>query len=235
MCLSNIFVLQCSIKLSARKTTPGSKITMDLKAPTGSSISILGVDESVTLLGGGNDIDKKRLLDDLTAYDIFEKLKDLKITGNSERYLDFGESNSFILTNALQGSDTCVNKKFEESEVVEVTDEDITETIDTDNRQVPTRRIRTRFPETWFFSNFEIKSNGLLRTEVDAPDTITSFLVSGFAIHPETGFGVAVQQRVTVFQNFFLQLYLPYSIRLGETLKVNINFRTKTFIEDVKK
>lgn len=163
---------------------------------------------------------------------MFQNLENLIISGNDKRYLDIGTSNSFILTNALDGSSNkCgINAKSGSSDGYinnedEDNDEDESNESGNDSEEKTTdkKEPRTNFAETWIFENVEMGSRPKITITRKVPDTITSFLISGFAIHPETGFGIAAQQKLTVFQNFFLQLYLPYSIRLGETLKVVVS------------
>ena len=48
------------------------------------------------------------------------------------------------------------------------------------------------------------------------PDTITSWIVTGFGVSGQTGFGVANQTSILAFQDFFIKLRLPYSIKQGE-------------------
>jgi CD109 antigen len=177
----------------------------------------------VTLLGSGNDIDKKRIREDFMAYDMNENYKSLKIKGNSGRYLDFGHSNAFILTNAIDGEKECIDersdpKKFnqDDSDASGLSDQEETE-IDLEN---PT--TRKDFRETWIFEELKADENGEFELKSKVPDTITSFFVTGFAIHPEKGLAIANQRKVTVAQEFFVKLFLPFSIRFGEVLKVEV-------------
>lgn len=53
--------------------------------------------------------------------------------------------------------------------------------------------------------------------EVQAPDTITSWVASTFAINEENGLGVSpTSSKLRVFRPFFIQLNLPYAVRRGE-------------------
>lgn len=55
------------------------------------------------------------------------------------------------------------------------------------------------------------------------PDTITSWMISAFSIHPVNGLGVTKSLRkLQVFQPFFISLSLPYSIKRGEILSVPV-------------
>lgn len=56
-----------------------------------------------------------------------------------------------------------------------------------------------------------------------APDTITSWMVSAFAIDPMSGLGVVNSPaKLTVFRPFFVSLNLPYSIIRGEAVAVQV-------------
>lgn len=64
-----------------------------------------------------------------------------------------------------------------------------------------------------------------------APDTITSWIITGFSINPETGLGLTKQpSKLNVFQPFFVTTDLPYSIKRGEV--VSIPFIVFNYMED---
>lgn len=53
------------------------------------------------------------------------------------------------------------------------------------------------------------------------PDTITSWIVTGFSIDPVTGLGLTREpSKLTVFQPFFVSLNLPYSVKRGEVVTI---------------
>lgn len=210
------------IKLTPGTAKPGARLKLEVSSSPNSYVALLGVDKSVTLLGSGNDIDKSRVVSDMNGYNAYENFGELKITGNDDRYLDFGESNAFILTNALEGEKSCLIDARVEGEEYNSNEEgeDIEETGDQHNPNNPYKR--KNFPETWIFYDFELDNSGKKILNEKVPDTITSFVVSGFAVNKETGLGVAIQKKVTVTQEFFLNLFLPYSIRFGEVLKVDV-------------
>lgn len=216
------------LKLTPVNSKPGSNCTISGKSTPNSSIYLLGVDQSVTLLGLGNDIDHKRFNDDMNSYNANENYPTLVIQGNEDRYLELGESNAFILTNALSEESGCLieTKSGGKTDNTVTDDEDESglydDTFDDEvNSDKPP--IRKNFPETWIFENLEASNTGEFSMKRILPDTITSFLVSGFSVHPDTGLGIAVQQKVTVFLEFFIKLFLPHSIRLGEVLKVDVS------------
>ena len=228
------------MKISKGTVKPGERISIDCKTFGNSSIALLGVDQSVTLLGSRNDISKARIAADINGYNANENHPELKVKGSAEnRYSDFGVSNAFILTNAQDGKKTCMQTiriqltPEEEAKIVKEDDdesgltfeEDVLEKNDGD-------KIRKNFPETWIFKNFVANDTGRFKYVTNVPDTTSSFVVTGFAIHPLRGLAIASQQKVTVSQDFFLKLHLPYSVRLGEILRVDVsvfNYNRKRF------
>lgn len=55
------------------------------------------------------------------------------------------------------------------------------------------------------------------------PDTITSWIITGFAVDPFSGFGMTKNPRkLEVFQPFFVSLNLPYSVKRGEIIAIPI-------------
>ena len=211
-------------------TQPGEKITIDCKTTENSFIALLGVDQSVTLLGSGNDIDKPRIAADMNGYNARDNYPQLKVKGSEKnRYSEFGESNAFILTNAQDGTKICTfSVRLTPEQEAKVAREDIddSELIFNENDSLPEGEgdgIRRNFPETWIFKNFEADGNGNFEYTTNVPDTITSFIVTGFSLHPKKGLAIADQKKITVSKDFFIKLYLPYSVRLGEILKVDVS------------
>lgn len=55
------------------------------------------------------------------------------------------------------------------------------------------------------------------------PDTITSWVLTGFSLDPISGLGLTKEPRsLQVFQPFFVSLNLPYSVRRGEVLSIPV-------------
>jgi CD109 antigen len=55
------------------------------------------------------------------------------------------------------------------------------------------------------------------------PDTITSWVITGFSVDPITGLGLTRQpSKFNVFQPFFVSTNLPYSIKRGEVVSIPI-------------
>ncbi|XP_077058470.1 pregnancy zone protein-like [Siphateles boraxobius] len=76
--------------------------------------------------------------------------------------------------------------------------------------------IRTYFPETWLWQLSQVGDTGSTQIPLTVPDTITTWETEAFCLSSE-GFGLAPPALLTVFQPFFLELSLPYSIVRGES------------------
>ncbi|XP_016308401.1 alpha-2-macroglobulin isoform X2 [Sinocyclocheilus anshuiensis] len=84
---------------------------------------------------------------------------------------------------------------------------------------LPEETIRTFFPETWIWELVEVGDSGSAQVPVTVPDTITSWDTEAFCLSSK-GLGLAPPAQLTVFQPFFLELSLPYSIIRGEIFEL---------------
>lgn len=209
---------------------PGENVTITAKTSENSLIFLLGIDKSVELLGKGSDIDESRINLELNSQN--NKLYPALVVNGSnqkeQRYKEFEKANAFILTNALDGTTNCQklldlrsNGNNDLSEYVE-DDSDESGLSFSKNKTQTNNKVRTEFPETWIFDHFKADSKGFYSYELPVPDSITSFVVSGFVVHPTKGFGLAKAENVLVFKDFFMKTYLPYSVKINEILKFEI-------------
>uniref|UniRef100_A0A914N3M6 Alpha-2-macroglobulin domain-containing protein n=1 Tax=Meloidogyne incognita TaxID=6306 RepID=A0A914N3M6_MELIC len=89
------------------------------------------------------------------------------------------------------------------------------------NKNVLKPSVRKRFPETWIWNDMLTSGEAVYETTV--PDTITSWICSAFAINEENGLGLAPSQlKLRVFRPFFLRLELPYSVKRGEKMALQV-------------
>uniref|UniRef100_A0A673C3P3 Uncharacterized protein n=1 Tax=Sphaeramia orbicularis TaxID=375764 RepID=A0A673C3P3_9TELE len=95
----------------------------------------------------------------------------------------------------------------------------------------PIETARSFFPETWIWDLVEVGVSGTQDMSLTAPDTITTWETEAFCLSPQ-GFGLAPRKEFSIFQPFFLELSLPYSIIRGEhfELKATVfNYMTSCF------
>ncbi|XP_054649871.1 alpha-2-macroglobulin-like isoform X2 [Dunckerocampus dactyliophorus] len=103
------------------------------------------------------------------------------------------------------------------------------------SHEAPIETIRNFFPETMLWSLVEVGNSGTQDVAVTAPDTITTWETEAFCLSSQ-GFGLAPRQKLTVFQPFFLELTLPYSIKRGEHFELKattFNFLSKCIMVSV--
>jgi len=98
--------------------------------------------------------------------------------------------------------------------------------------------LKNDLPPTWLFTNSTTNAEGKGLITVKVPDlTNTSFTVSGFAINQLDGMGISeAMAQLTLFQPFYVLANLPHSVRVGETLAVEMvvfNYLSKEISAEV--
>nr|XP_010944683.1 alpha-2-macroglobulin-like isoform X2 [Camelus bactrianus] len=88
----------------------------------------------------------------------------------------------------------------------------------------PTETLRTYFPETWIWDLVVVKPSGVAELEVTVPDTITEWKAGALCLSSDTGLGLSPTASLQVFQPFFVEVTIPYSVIRGEafTLKATV-------------
>ncbi|XP_040217255.1 alpha-2-macroglobulin-like [Rana temporaria] len=76
--------------------------------------------------------------------------------------------------------------------------------------------VRTYFPETWLWELIGVGDSGIADLHQKAPDTITDWNAGAVCLG-QSGFGLSPPVSFRVFQPFFVDLTLPYSVVRGET------------------
>uniref|UniRef100_A0A667GR77 Pregnancy zone protein n=1 Tax=Lynx canadensis TaxID=61383 RepID=A0A667GR77_LYNCA len=99
------------------------------------------------------------------------------------------------------------------------------------NENVPTiverpmkETIRKYFPETWIWDLVPLDLSGRSELAAKVPDTITEWKAHALCLSGTTGLGLSPIISLQVFQPFFVELTLPYSVVRGEdfTLKATV-------------
>ena len=68
-------------------------------------------------------------------------------------------------------------------------------------------KTRKNFPETWIWDSVSVDENGqATMSDLVIPDTITSWIVTGFGVSETAGLGVAEKSSILAFQDFFIKL-----------------------------
>ncbi|XP_071844557.1 alpha-2-macroglobulin-like isoform X2 [Apostichopus japonicus] len=87
----------------------------------------------------------------------------------------------------------------------------------------PSQRVRTYFPETWLWDLYPVGTSGSTSVIVQAPDTITDWVGSGFCLNKDSGLGISEQVTIRAFQAFFIDLNIPYSVIRGEEIPIDLS------------
>ncbi|XP_004451447.2 pregnancy zone protein-like [Dasypus novemcinctus] len=84
--------------------------------------------------------------------------------------------------------------------------------------------VRKYFPETWIWDLEVLDLSGGSEVALKVPDTITQWKASALCLSGTAGLGLSPTVSLQVFQPFFLEETLPYSVVRGEafTLKVTV-------------
>ncbi|XP_049538699.1 CD109 antigen-like [Anopheles darlingi] len=82
--------------------------------------------------------------------------------------------------------------------------------------------FRTDFLESWLWKNITLPTNGSFMVEAVIPDTITTWYLTGFSIHPVYGFEIIkTPLQLTTGKPFYIVDHLPYSIKRGEVVPLH--------------
>ena len=82
-------------------------------------------------------------------------------------------------------------------------------------------RVRQFFPETWLWTDVTTNEEGLATVPVEAPYSITTWVLRAVGLSREHGLGIA-ESELKVFQPFFLSVDLPFAGIRGEVLPAKV-------------
>uniref|UniRef100_A0A3Q3EWB0 Alpha-2-macroglobulin domain-containing protein n=1 Tax=Labrus bergylta TaxID=56723 RepID=A0A3Q3EWB0_9LABR len=198
------FSHKVSLAFSPTSAIPGEGTTLQVSANPGSLCGVSAVDQSVLIDKPGKTLDAEKVGSwhqrKTATVDILWVNAAPFCTDITLCCLFIQKLGLKIVTNMFTRMPSCLNFK---------------ETIYDENGAVQALSIRTFFPETWIWKLVEVGESGSTDLSLTVPDTITTWETEAFCLSPQ-GFGLAPRETLTVFQPFFLELDLPYSIIRGE-------------------
>lgn len=217
------------VQTSIAETKPGGQVNVLVSTKPNAYIGVLGVDQSVLLLKKGNDLSQEQIIEELESFDSGKKAKlwpqwyrrrrrSLWWPGSATAHDLFKDAGMAVLTNGLvyEFDDAIYYRsgyggdfEFDESSYSGA------------GRSEGKPRLRRLFPETWLWNSTLTGPDGRAVISSTVPDTITSWVISAFALDTLTGLGIAPSQaKVTVFRPFFVTASLPYSVLRGESVAI---------------
>ena len=84
-------------------------------------------------------------------------------------------------------------------------------------------RVRSQFPETWLWASADADGSGAASLRSTAPDTLTSWQLAAFSVHPTLGLAVApAPALLSVSQPFYLRAAPPLALVRGEQVLLRV-------------
>uniref|UniRef100_A0A8B9KRW7 Alpha-2-macroglobulin bait region domain-containing protein n=1 Tax=Astyanax mexicanus TaxID=7994 RepID=A0A8B9KRW7_ASTMX len=205
-----------SLQFSPTEAVPGEENSLQLSALPGSLCALSAVDQSVFILEPG-----KRLSADTV---MFPHRLCFKVIGPC--YLTpcprFEVSVPCMTNQMAPGMPSSLGKNAYSTGYDFIFTQIIVHLVPTSLNYGPinpSETVRKFFPETWIWQLVKVGDSGSAQVPVTVPDTITTWEMDTFCLSSR-GVGVAPAAQLRVFQPFFLELSLPYSIIRGEEFEL---------------
>uniref|UniRef100_A0A672KNV3 Alpha-2-macroglobulin bait region domain-containing protein n=1 Tax=Sinocyclocheilus grahami TaxID=75366 RepID=A0A672KNV3_SINGR len=234
--IEKCFKNKVSLQFSPAKAVPGEKNTLQLSAQPGSLCGLSAVDKSVLILKPGERLDTDKIFNLLPVqsvsnypYSVEDEQACLHVrprravlTDNA--YESLKSVGLKMATNLAVRVPKCLSYKgltyhrYEDNLFCEKTHD-----LNEGDSSVEVT-VRTVFPETWIWQLAAVGDSGSAQVPVTVPDTITSWDTEAFCLSSK-GLGLAPPAQLTVFQPFFLELSLPYSIIRGEIFELQAGIK----------
>jgi CD109 antigen len=240
--------IDLSSSFDLESAEPGENVTVDFDAGSRSMIGFSIVDESVYALSEGR-LNLKQVFDELEkrfmepqaeshpywysegAYDIIENAGMIVMASpgiDVPRSDNMDEEDGGIFAGGMvKGMNVVMDDAMEEEVAAAPMMEMPTDSVDQfagkgdSNDLEEVQRVRQFFPETWVWMPKLLTDNaGLASLGLTAPDSITTWRLHAVSSSPE-GIGIS-ESSLTVFQDFFVDPDLPYSVTRGEQFPVQV-------------
>lgn len=80
--------------------------------------------------------------------------------------------------------------------------------------------FRKFFPDVWIYDSFTANSS-TISSQKQLPDSMTTWKLSAFAIHPEHGLSIAEPQFLKTSKEIYLEVNAPKTVRRGEVFEIS--------------
>ena len=237
------------VGFSAEEVRPGDPVNIKVQTEGESRVGLVAVDRSVFILAENrlnlqqvfNELERLYQQPQVELHDI-DFSYEIYTRGAFETFTDAG---TVVLTNKnvpesawhyRPSDEFAPAAEAEAKEEMMVAEEKAEAASSAQGSLADVKRVRQFFPETWIWQDVQTDANGRAVLPVEAPDSITTWVLRGVGMSKEHGLGVG-EGSLRVFQPFFLTVDLPVSAIRGEELPVKIalfNYREtaqKFFVE----
>ncbi|XP_072280491.1 alpha-2-macroglobulin-like protein 1 [Pyxicephalus adspersus] len=239
MCPNN----KVQLKFSKDQVHPGEKVSLEVKAESGSLCSVRSVDKGVLLRKGHQKLNLPSSVIQDIVYRLAVNRRGLpyKIQ-DLEKFTCFRnekDKTKEIREGVWHSTEPDVYRLLKESNLKVITNTKIrkpvlctlpnyTKRIGSKKEKTPVKEasvgkkseqkkaiIRKLFPETWLFDLVSVGSLGSTVLNLTTPDSITQFDTDAFCLG-KSGFGEISNVMLTTFKPYFIELIIPYSVVQGE-------------------
>ncbi|EDS33561.1 tep3 [Culex quinquefasciatus] len=241
------------ITLSKAESKPGEDVDIVVNTNPDSYVGLLGVDQSVLLLKSGNDITSGQVFDELKMYEQpsygYYRRKRFAPWRHYNTYDDFNVSLliwnfsndtssrlppiTYKVHRAPDGTPlyTVIEKQprsqpehvFKTNTRPPLAGPYAFSRIPKPHKNIPRLFLSQEIANTWLFESAYSGFSGQKTITKKVPDTITSWIITGFSVNPVYGLGLTQQPRkLNVFLPFFVSTNLPYSVKRGEIVSIPV-------------
>ena len=234
---------QVQVGFSEEEVRPGTAVDINVQTQSESRVGLVAVDRSVFILAE-NRLNLQQVFNELEKLymepqvELHEARRTITTRGAEETFADAG---TIVLTNKEVPSGEKI-EDWQWRDVRLVEPEAMEEAaVAVQNAVVPTpmpaatampgeappeglaevKRIRQFFPETCIWRDITTDESGRAVVPVEAPDSITTWMLRAVGMSKEHGLGIGEGQ-LRVFQPFFLTVDLPFSAIRGEEFPIKI-------------
>ncbi|XP_073826182.1 thioester-containing protein 1 allele R1-like [Musca autumnalis] len=205
------------------------EITLNIETEPDSFVGLLAIDQSVLLLKSGNDLNGKEI------YNNLDKFQSSSPETNGRHSTYPGKDGGFLtITNGCYPRHDDIHRSYAYGPgyIDAVPQYSLPRNVAQYGAAMPIGGamesiepvIRKNFEETWIYDDIESTgATGSAKFSKTLPDTLTSWVISGFSINENKGFGITEHPiNISVSQPFFVAISLPYSMKRGEILTVPV-------------
>ena len=231
-----VYPHEVAVAFGENEVRPGDEVDINVQTEGEARVGLVAVDRSVYILAE-NRLNLQQVFSELERLyqlpqvEIHEArpIFDVYTRGAKETFKDAGV---IVMTNQSvpegreyrqprPAAEIVVEKVVLERAVTrtEKVVEGSSKQSDTDLAEV--QRVRRFFPETWLWTDLMTDQSGHGTVGVTAPDSITTWKLRAVGMSREHGLGIS-EAELTVFQEFFLQVDLPFSAVRGEEFPVRV-------------
>uniref|UniRef100_A0A672JDG7 Alpha-2-macroglobulin bait region domain-containing protein n=1 Tax=Salarias fasciatus TaxID=181472 RepID=A0A672JDG7_SALFA len=238
--IEKCFGNKVSLEFAPTTSVPREEVDIQVTAQPDSLCGVSAVDQSVLIKEPGKTLEAEQIYDLLPVKkknsipdEVVDATECLPVRPKrsiapdplespDDAFSVFSDVGLKMATNLLIKVPSCLKYKgreYQHGDLFYVPIVEISDIADDSDEYEVIETVRTFFPETWIWDLVEVGDSGRKDVAFKVPDTITTWETEAFCLSPR-GFGLAPRQKFTVFQPFFLELTLPYSIIRGESFQL---------------